>query len=123
MFGRLLILSILVLPGHLKTLLSYSSAEAGVNLFTTLTDFVNAILRGEVLDFAVSTFFGATLCALTKKDGGIRPIAVGNTLRKLAAKVGARPLSHSLGSELSWFSWVILRRVVVKLPHTLQDAT
>ena len=87
-------------PGHLKTLLSHSSAEAGVNLLTTLTDFVNAILRGEVPDFAVSTFFGATLCALTKKDGGIRPIAVGNTLRRLAAKVGARPLSHSLGSEL-----------------------
>jgi len=87
-------------PGHLKTLLSLSSAEAGVTLLTTLTDFVNAILRGEVPDFAVSTFFGATLCALTKKDGGIRPIAVGNTLRRLAAKVGARPLSHSLGSEL-----------------------
>ena len=60
---------------------------------------MNAILR-EVPDFAVSTFFGATLCALTKKDGGIRPIAVGNTMRRLAAKVGARPLSHSLGSEL-----------------------
>ena len=87
-------------PGHLKTLLSHSSAEAGVRLLTTLTDFVNAILKGEVPDFAVSTFYGATLCALTKKDGGIRPIAVGNTLRRLAAKVGARPLSHSLGNEL-----------------------
>ena len=86
-------------PGHLKTLLSHSSAEAGVNLLTTLTDFVNAILR-EVPDFAVSTIFGATLCSLTKKDGGIRPIAVGNALRRLAAKVGACPLSHSLGSEL-----------------------
>ena len=87
-------------PGHLKTLLSHSSAEAGESLLITLTDFVNAILRGEVPDFAVSTFYGATLCALTKKDGGIRPIAVGNTLRRLAAKVGARPISHSLGSEL-----------------------
>ena len=78
-----------------------NSFRPGCNkLLTTLTDFVNAILRGEVPDFAVSTFFGATLCALTKKDGGIRPIAVGNTLRRLAAKVGARPLSHSLGSEL-----------------------
>ena len=31
-------------------------------------------------------FFGANLIALGKKGGGIRPIAVGNTLRRLSAK-------------------------------------
>ena len=31
-------------------------------------------------------FFGANLLALTKKDGGLRPIAVGDTLRRLTAK-------------------------------------
>ena len=35
--------------------------------------------------FALS-FFGANLIALNKKEGGVRPIAVGNTLRRLVAK-------------------------------------
>ena len=30
----------------------------------------------------------ATLIALFKKEGGIRPIAIGLTLRRLAAKIG-----------------------------------
>jgi hypothetical protein len=32
-------------------------------------------------------FYGASLCALLKKDGGIRPIAIGSVFRRLAAKV------------------------------------
>lgn len=31
--------------------------------------------------------YGATLCALQKKDGGIRPIAIGTTLRRLTSKI------------------------------------
>lgn len=31
-------------------------------------------------------FYGANLIALRKKDGGIRPIAVGSTLRRLSGK-------------------------------------
>ena len=87
-------------PSHLKSLIGHAAAEAGVRLLGALTEFVNAVLRGEVPHFAVSSFFGASLCALTKKDGGVRPIAVGNTLRRLAIKVGARPLSETLGAEL-----------------------
>lgn len=34
-----------------------------------------------------SLLYGATLLALRRKDAGIRPIAVGNTLRRLAAKI------------------------------------
>lgn len=34
-----------------------------------------------------SLFFGASLTALKKKDGGIRPIAVGLTLRRLACEI------------------------------------
>ena len=39
----------------------------------------------------------ANLCALSKKDGGIRPIAVGTTLRRLITKVGFKPISQQLG--------------------------
>jgi len=34
-----------------------------------------------------AVFFGANLHALRKKDGGLRPIAVGLTLRRLVSKV------------------------------------
>ena len=33
-------------------------------------------------------------------DGGIRPIAVGSSLRRLSVKVGSRPIVQALGEEL-----------------------
>ena len=42
----------------------------------------------------------ATLVALGKKDGGVRPIAVGNTLRRLATKVGCKSMSAEIGDSL-----------------------
>jgi hypothetical protein len=38
--------------------------------------------------------YGVSLCALSKKDGGIRPIAVGCTLRRLAAKIVCTRISE-----------------------------
>ena len=46
-------------------------------------------------------FFGANLCALEKKDGGVRPIAVGCTLRHLAAKVASGKLLEDMGALLA----------------------
>ena len=86
-------------PGHLVALTGRASAEAGTRLLTALTDLINVALKGEVPEFATSTFYGANLCALTKRDGGIRPIAVGCTYRRLATKVGA-PFLSALGREL-----------------------
>ena len=37
---------------------------------------------------------------LGKKDGGIRPFAVGSTIRRLSVKVGSRPVVRALGEEL-----------------------
>ena len=87
-------------PDHLKTLISKTTAEAGVRLIKCLTDMTNLILAGGVPEEVTSIFFGATLCALTKKDGGLRPVAVGNTIRRLAIKVAIKPLSAALGQEL-----------------------
>ena len=103
------------------TLTGRASVEAGTRLLTALTDLINVALKGEVPEFATSTFYGANLCALTKRDGGIRPIAVGCTYRRLATKVGARPLS-ALGGELHPCSnWVSLQRGAVKQPCAQQD--
>ena len=87
-------------PGHLKALTARGAAEAGVRLLASLTKFVNLVLRGGVPEFARSAFYGATLTALSKKDGGIRPIAVGNTFRRLATKVGAWLSSAEVGESL-----------------------
>ena len=48
-----------------------------------------------------STFFGASLIALQKKGGGVRPIAVGFTLRRLAAKCIASGVLQSMGASLT----------------------
>ena len=57
------------------------------------------MLSGNVPEHITDTFFGANLCALNKDGGGIRPIAVGNTLRRLATKVGQKPIAHGLGNH------------------------
>ena len=87
-------------PGHLQTLTSPKAAEAGSRLLTSLTRLINLVLEGSVPEFVRAIFYGAHLCALNKKDGGIRPIAVGCTLRRLAVKVGIRPLADRLGESL-----------------------
>lgn len=87
-------------PGHLRSLIGFSSAETGARLLTALIEFVNVMLRGEIPEFAIPALFGTNLCGIQKKDGGIRPIAVGNTLRRLATKVGARNRLQTLGEEL-----------------------
>ena len=87
-------------PGHLVALTSRKAGEAGARLLASLTGFVNLVIGGRVPEFARPVFYGATLCALRKKDGGIRPVAVGSTLRRLATKVGAWPLSPVIGEAL-----------------------
>ena len=40
-----------------------------------------------------------SFCTLTKPNGGIRPIAAGNTLRRLATNVASGTLDDTLGEE------------------------
>ena len=62
--------------------------------------FLNGIvLCGNIPDAVQSSFFGATLIALSKKDGGVRPISVGNTLRCLAGKACMFKVSCNLTDE------------------------
>ena len=73
-------------PQILKALISPSNGDAGTRLLEKLTEFVNLVLSGNLPSRIRPIFFGAKLIALGKKGGGIRPIAVGNTLRHLSAK-------------------------------------
>ena len=88
-------------PQHLKDLVSASAERPGKELLSTLTSFVNLVVSGKTPHEAHSTFFGASLIALWKKGRGVRPIAVGQTPRCLAAKcVGSRVL-QSMGAYLA----------------------
>ena len=77
-------------PIHLQELLGQDTAERGRRLLSALTSLVNMVLRGNVPNYARDAFYGASLIALTKKDGGIRPIAVGSVYRRLASRLCAR---------------------------------
>jgi hypothetical protein len=57
------------------------------------------MLSGSVPTEIYPIIYGASLCALKKKDGGIRPIAVGCTLRRLVAKLGCSNIMEKLGQH------------------------
>ncbi len=79
-------------PQHLKEMISSQCAN-GLQLINCLTSFCNVVLDGKIPPAIQPVFCGASLFALSKKTGGIRPIAVGCTLRRLVAKVAARLVS------------------------------
>ena len=68
---------------RLTDMLSSASTD---KLKTSLTDFVNLLLMGELPVEVREILYGGRLIALQKKDGGIRLIAVGYSLRRLANK-------------------------------------
>jgi hypothetical protein len=51
-----------------------------------LVDVTNLLIGGNIPRLWRRFYFGASLSALKKKEGGIRPIACGETLRRLAGK-------------------------------------
>jgi hypothetical protein len=71
-------------PQHLKDLITGNSCSFA--LLEAITDLINIIVAGKSPPNVNNILFGATLLALTKKSGGVRPIAVGLVWRRIAAK-------------------------------------
>ena len=67
-------------PQHLSDLTSASAECGGKELIQALTSFTNHILNGNVPLSVQPVFFGATLIALRKREGGLRLITVGKTM-------------------------------------------
>ena len=91
-------------PQHLKDMLPIDNVDIG--FLSALTGFVNTVLGGLCPPSIAPYFFGGRLIALKKKAGGIRPISIGNTLRRLVSKcastfginqLGEYFLPHQLG--------------------------
>ena len=89
-------------PQHLKDI---TERQVGGTLIVALTNLVNFILAGKAPVWLRPYFFGASLFAFAKKDGGLRPIAVGLTLRRLVAKVACRIASAQCIEYLNHASW------------------
>jgi len=71
-------------PQHLKDLVQ--CRESGTDFLTALTGFISLVLAGQYSVDIAPAFFSSRLIAVSRKSGGIRPIAVGCTLRRLAFK-------------------------------------
>ena len=89
-----------LLPQHIKDLLSPTIGEPATALLTALTDFINLVIAGRVPSAMTAYFFGANLLGLNKADGGIRPIAIGCTLRRLSSKCVGASVSEEMESQL-----------------------
>ena len=70
-------------PIHLKNCLTTVHRDEVLERCTAL---VNLLAKGEAPNSLAPFLAGATLMALPKKDDGIRPVAVGEVLRRLTAK-------------------------------------
>jgi hypothetical protein len=72
----------------LQDLLRVSSEQARSALLSEPTEFVNRSIHGHLPELLVPWFVGAPLTAFAKHNGGVRPLAVGETLRRLTSKLG-----------------------------------
>ena len=86
-------------PQHLKDMLSDGGSRQA--LLPALVSFVQLMLDGATPPSIRPFFFGANLTALHKKQGGIRPIAVSCTLRRLTAKVAGNLVMKEMGNLLA----------------------
>jgi len=74
-------------PRHLKDLLGNGERFMSSNFLCSIKNFIIHLFHGLVPKEIAPIFYGENLCAFNKKSGGIRPIAVGLCLRRLAAKI------------------------------------
>ena len=94
-------------PGHLKDLVAPQTAEAGRSLLKPLSIFVQNSYEVKYLNMPATFFLAAYLTALRKKDGGIRPISVGNVFHRLASKIAAKRVNQNYGGSYLRFNSVL----------------
>jgi hypothetical protein len=70
-------------------------------LLAQLCAVVNLLAQGRAPDFVAPVLAGAGLVALPKPNGGVRPIAVGEILRRLTSKC----LMTMVRDDLPGTSW------------------
>ena len=84
-------------PQHLRDAFAHGWEH---ELTRQLGDFCNKLLKGHVIAEFKPWFFGAKLAALPKPDDTLRPIAVGDTLRRLTSKLALEDTASDLRAYL-----------------------
>ena len=72
---------------HLLDAICGTIAPSGQSCLDSLTFYVNDLIAGKLPTTIAPWLCGAPLTTLKKKSGGFRPIAVGETIRRLASRV------------------------------------
>ena len=109
---------------HLKVAVEMGSPGRKEKTIESITNLVNNLLAGNMPKEVASYFCGANLFGAKKKDGGIRPIAVGEILRRLVSKAAMRVLSKKAEQLLSPLQLGIgVRGVCETVVHALREAT
>ena len=92
-------------PEHIKCVVKSPSPSRADKALEAITKLINVMAAGKVPEEVAPYISGARLHAANKKDGGIRPIAVGNLIRRLVSKL---------------FSYGLMKKAVERLaPHQL----
>lgn len=86
-------------PQHYKDLIFGTTGDTGRVVLESVTQLVNLMLSGKVCTEITDVLYGANLCALKKKDGGIRPIAVGNAIRRVVSKICCKHIAPILSDK------------------------
>ena len=71
---------------YLQDAMNIPAGDADGRLSCALTGVVNLLARGVAPEGSAAWIAGAPVYPLRKKDGGVRPIAVGEVIRRLVAK-------------------------------------
>lgn len=86
-------------PNHLQELCKVQGVGNGTTSTTSLTRFVNLFLSRRVPPEISPWLCGAPLTSLKRRNGGIRPIAVGGTLLRLIRRCA---MAHVSKSAAEW---------------------
>ena len=86
---------------HLKVAVKSAPANRSDKALEAVTKMVNVLAAAAIPDEAVPFFCGARLYAGNKKSGGIRPIAVGDIIRRLISKCYSYALSEKAAQLLA----------------------
>ena len=73
-------------PSHVREAVDCPSPDRANNMLSSLTKFVNHLAAGQAPPSILPHLCGATLLAIRKKNGGLRPIAAGEVLCRLVSK-------------------------------------
>ena len=85
---------------HLKELIRRDGTDPNRGLGHALANFADLVASGQLPPAVTAWFAGAPLTPLRKRDGGVRPVAVGETLRRLVGMLLNRRVAQRASALL-----------------------